>query len=272
MLKTKQQKGLTLIEVLIGLLVGAIITAGAISVFGNSVKSSSDNVKITRLNQDLRAMMDIMVREIRRAGYASSDPNLNDSDGDTINDALMNNPFAQVTAVTSSCLVFMYNRDYNNDNDSGVTETIPVVDNDERLGFQLFGNALRMRTSANEASFSSCVGSVNNTWQTITDPDVEITNLDFDLSETVLNATSMITDEAPDDGIMDGDDNDNKLCDLGEACNTCTLDGAAPEPACLYIRTVSITLTGRLTDDNAVTQTIIEQVRIRNDRYLAAVP
>jgi hypothetical protein len=31
-------------------------------------------------------------------------------------------------------------------------------------------------------------------------------------------------------------------------------------------------LTGRLRDDNAVTQTITEQVRVRNDKYLATAP
>ena len=62
-------------------------------------------------------------------------------------------------------------------------------------------------------------------------------------------------------------DNGNGICDTGEACNTCTTG-----QACLYVRNVAISLTGRLRDDNAVTQTITEQVRVRNDKYLATAP
>jgi type IV pilus assembly protein PilW len=59
----------------------------------------------------------------------------------------------------------------------------------------------------------------------------------------------------------------NNLCDTGEACNTCITG-----QACLYVRNVAISLTGRLRDDNTVVQTITEQVRVRNDKYLATAP
>ncbi|HHZ71202.1 MAG TPA: hypothetical protein EYN54_13210 [Methylococcaceae bacterium] len=68
----KQQAGLTLVELMIGLLVGTIIIAGGLRVFTVVIRGQSDNVKLTRLNQDMRAMMDIMVRDIRRAGFVTS--------------------------------------------------------------------------------------------------------------------------------------------------------------------------------------------------------
>ncbi|MGZ8934443.1 MAG: prepilin-type N-terminal cleavage/methylation domain-containing protein [Methylobacter sp.] len=46
----KQQTGVTLIELLIGLLVGLIVVAGGISVFVTSVKGQTDNIKLSRLN------------------------------------------------------------------------------------------------------------------------------------------------------------------------------------------------------------------------------
>ena len=43
-------------------------------------------------------------------------------------------------------------------------------------------------------------------------------------------------------------------------------------PPAYTVRNVAISLTGRLRDDNAVTQTITEQVRVRNDKFLSAIP
>lgn len=267
----KQQKGLSLIELLIGLLVGAIVTAGAISLFTGSVKSSTDNINLTRLNQDLRTMMDIMERDIRRAGFVTSDPQTN------LPSVLSNPFFDTVTAGATTdiavynggaCIVYTYNRD-DDANKDGITDEIPsAVDNNERLGFSLSNGELNMRLSG--TTNENCNNN-NTSWQSITEPEVEITALTFALAEKTLNVTSMMTDVAPANGIMDGDDNNNGSCDSGEACNTCTRDGS-PDPACLYVRTVTITLAGRLKADTSVTQTITEQVRVRNDKYLAALP
>ncbi|MGZ8934444.1 MAG: hypothetical protein ACXW04_06030 [Methylobacter sp.] len=184
--------------------------------------------------------------------------------------SLQNNPFSDDTisgATTeltvynsNTCIVYAYNRD----NDSP-----PVIDSDERLGFRL-NNAgeLEMRSSGD--TNEDCD---DGDWLSITEPEVEITGLTFTLTTTILNVSSMATD-TDNDGCYDGDDQDsttassscetgnygNNLCDTGESCNTCARDGS-PDPACLTVRNVAISLTGRLRDDNAVTQTITEQVK-----------
>lgn len=275
----KQQTGVTLIELLIGMLIGLIIVAAGISVFVTSVKGQADNIKLSRLNQDMRAMMDIMARDIRRAGFVTSDPATNLA-------SLQDNPFFGPTAELTvynggSCIVYAYNRNdgANMDtNGDGVTdEPAPVVNENERLGFRLNnGGNLEMRTSG--TTNASCDDD-DGVWESITESEVEITGLTFNLISTTLNVSSMTNDDDGDgvsetadtDGIPYGDDNDNGFCDSGEVCNTCTRDGS-PDPACLYVRNVTITLTGRLRDDNAVTQTITEQVRVRNDKYLAPIP
>jgi type IV pilus assembly protein PilW len=282
----KQQKGLTLIELMIGLLVGAIVAAGAISIFTGSVRNSTDNINLTRLNQDLRAMMDIMERDIRRAGFVTSDPQTN------LN-SVLNNPFFSATTdiaiydpgpVQGTCIVYAYNRDdndANNDDVIGDIETPSAVDSNERLGFRLdSGGELDMRKYG--ATNENCT--VGAEWENITEPEVEITALTFALEDKVLNVTSIMTD-ADSDGCLDGDDQNpttassscktgnygNGFCDSGEACNTCSNTGVSGDPACLYIRTITITLAGRLRNDPPVTQTISEQVRVRNDKFLAAV-
>lgn len=260
----KQQIGISLIEILIGLLVGLIIVAGGINVFSTSVRGQADNIKLARLNQDLRTMMDIMARDIRRAGFVTDNPAANGA-------FLQDNPFFGATTELSvyegdTCIVYAYNR--NNDSP-------PVIDSNERLGFRLSDSGeLEMRT--NGTTNANCT---DGTWESITEAEVEITGLTFNLTSTTLNVSSMIDDDDDDgvseaadtDGIPYGDDNDNGTCDTGEACNTCIRDGS-PDPACLDVRNVAISLTGRLRDDNTVTQTITEQVRVRNDKYLAPIP
>lgn len=256
----RRQAGLSLVELMVGLLVGSFVAAAGVSIYTNSIRAGTDNVKLARLNQDLRAMMDIMVRDIRRAGFVTSVPDFNSA-------AVQANPFldsATVGATTdiavydydggaTNCIVYAYNRN----DDSPV-----VLSNDERLGFRFntTDGELEMRT--NGTTNEVCGG----TWQSITEPEIEITGLTFTLTDTPLNVTSMMTD-ADNDGVKDGDDDDSGTCDSGEVCNTC-ISGEA----CLHVRNVVISLSGQLRDDATVTQAIVEQVRIRNDKYLASEP
>ena len=102
----KQQAGVTLVELMIGLLVGLIVIAAGMNIFTTSIKGQTDNINLTRLNQDMRAMMDIMVRDIRRAGFVTSNPSrLNKN-------SLQNNPFFE--ALTGDIAILDY--DGGNDN------------------------------------------------------------------------------------------------------------------------------------------------------------
>lgn len=255
-----------MVELLVSILIGLAVLGGAGSVFLTSLRGESDNARVTRLNQDMRSMMDIMVRDIRRAGFVTTDT--------TNNLTLLNdNPFFNATNDiqvynSNTCIVYSYNRD----NDT-------TVDDNERLGFRLNDTSLEMRREGTTNANCS-----NGIWETITEPEVEITGLIFTLNSASINVTSMRTD-TDGDGCKDGDDANanlpatpctggnygNNYCDAGEPCTICTRDGS-PDPACLVIRSVQIQLTGRLKNDHNVTQTLTQTVRIRNDKFLAAIP
>ena len=68
-IKNKNEKGFSLIELMMALAIGMVITASIGSLFGRLVKHNADVLKMTRLNQDLRASMLLMSNNIRRAGY-----------------------------------------------------------------------------------------------------------------------------------------------------------------------------------------------------------
>lgn len=73
--KNKEQ-GFTLIELLIGLSISLILMGVAVSIFNVQRKSYSMQEQVTEMQQNVRASMDMMVREIRMAGYDPSDSGL----------------------------------------------------------------------------------------------------------------------------------------------------------------------------------------------------
>ncbi|MEO5353626.1 MAG: hypothetical protein H7835_10525 [Magnetococcus sp. XQGC-1] len=228
------EAGVGLVELLMGILVGAVVLGGLVSVHVATSKANAENLKLARLNQEVRAIMGIMTREIRRAGYWGIVPGspgtashpayaANLYGGGTVNLSL--NPFWAVN-VAGSCITFSYDL-----NDNG------LLDSGEWFGFQLMNvggaGVVEMRTSGADGSCSWPAGSYQplNNGQLTT-----VTDLSFTLASNPVNATTE-----------------------GGACAT--------NQGCQEIRLVNIVLTARLQSDSTVTQTVREQVRLRNDRY-----
>jgi len=69
----KSTAGFTLIEVLIAMAVSMIILGGAYSVFMSQQKNTTVQINVSDIQQNLRAAMDFLVRDIRMAGYAGTD-------------------------------------------------------------------------------------------------------------------------------------------------------------------------------------------------------
>ena len=67
-LKNNEQ-GFTLVELVIGLAISLILMGVAVSIFNVQRKSYSLQEQVTEMQQNVRATMDMMVREIRMAGY-----------------------------------------------------------------------------------------------------------------------------------------------------------------------------------------------------------
>ena len=65
----QSQRGLSIIELMVGVAVGLFVAGGAAKLFVDNLSNNRRMLVETRINQDLRAVMDIMVGDIRRAGY-----------------------------------------------------------------------------------------------------------------------------------------------------------------------------------------------------------
>lgn len=67
--KRGAQAGLSIVELLVGVAIALIIVAGGLTLLANFTGENRRLLLETRLNQDLRAAMDVVTRDLRRAGY-----------------------------------------------------------------------------------------------------------------------------------------------------------------------------------------------------------
>lgn len=65
----RHQKGFGIPELLIGITIGLIVVAAAMTLMQVTLRNSGDNIKMARLEQDLRQAMQMISRDLRRAGW-----------------------------------------------------------------------------------------------------------------------------------------------------------------------------------------------------------
>lgn len=66
----RRQQGLSLVELLVGITVGLFVVAAAGMLVANQLSNNRRLLLETQIQQDLRSALDIMTRELRRAGYS----------------------------------------------------------------------------------------------------------------------------------------------------------------------------------------------------------
>lgn len=66
--RSSRQRGISLVELLVGLTVGLIVVAGASAISASQLSDTRRLLLETQIQQDLRAAADIMTRELRRTG------------------------------------------------------------------------------------------------------------------------------------------------------------------------------------------------------------
>lgn len=218
MISLKRIQGFTFTEMMVALLINAVLFAAITTIFTSNLKQYNVLLNKYRLDQDLQVAMNIMITDIRRAGYWAN------ADTD-IGSGTNNNPF-QVsgttdlqTGLSGACILFTYDHA-----GSGTLPAISASIDDDRYGYRLNGTTLQSRPPG--ATFSCAAAA--NAWENMTDPDViNITALSFTInSSTVTSRAKALT-----------------------------------------VRSVTISITGNLVSNTAITETLTNTVKVRNDLY-----
>ncbi|MGR9046249.1 MAG: PilW family protein [Gammaproteobacteria bacterium] len=246
-----RQTGYTLIEIMIALLIGLIIVAATLTLYISTVRGSSDTIRSVRLNHDLDSALQLMLNDIRRAGYWGGA--ITGADSKT-------NPFtATATNIQihgGNCILYSYDAD-----GSGINTPLDLtddVDANEYYGFKLEGTNLRMRRSGATTAAAGCTNSAPNDWVTMNvdtggarSERVEIDSLNFDFDNAgapskCKNVTTNSTENA--------------------SCSAVTVLTLNSGDNVAETRQVFITLTGHITGETAVSKSLTGTVKVRNDR------
>lgn len=130
------QRGLSLIELLIGVAIALFIAATGSTLLVGHLRENRALLLETRLTQDLRTAADVITRDLRRAGYWG-------------NAGTGANPYAALAPATaaSDAVSLRYSMDPTENN---------IVDSNEQFGFRLRGGAIELQLGAGN-------------WQALTD-------------------------------------------------------------------------------------------------------
>jgi len=219
MFVNRHQHGFTLVELMVALVVNVIILLALVSVFSANTSHVTKTTSLDALDQQLETAMQLMVNDIRRAGYWG---NARNDLGNNQN----NNPFMaagmDIAITGGNCIIFSY--DANSDNSA---PSITSSSDDERYGYRLSNQTLQARPFG--ATFAC--NAQASAWENVTDPTiVQITALSFTLNTSTVP--------------------------VGAVSDT------------MQVRSVDISISGRLTSDTSITKTLTQHVRIMNDKFV----
>lgn len=215
--------------------IALIALSAVLTVYSASARQSTELLQQAHLHQQIHALMHLISHDLKRAGYWSFNPAVRPpSDNPFHNSTNRIRVHAHSSASADSCILFSY--DLDQDGLVGVgdctnTDCLEGTDEDnvEQFGFRLHGTRLQSRYGGSTLDCGS------GYWQTVNDPALEITQLEFVRHSRCLN--------------------------LLETDRECTLD--APH---LIQQAVEIRLGGQLRHKPHTETSISQWLRVRNDQ------
>lgn len=140
------QRGLSLVELMIGLAIGLFITAAGLSVLLGQWREHLSAIAAMRLMQDLRSASDVITRDLRRAGHWA-DPTV--AIAATAASGAVANPYAAFApaSAASDAARYSYSRD---------TTENQLLDSNEQFGLRLRSGVIELLLGAGN-------------WQALTD-------------------------------------------------------------------------------------------------------
>lgn len=163
LMNRQRQRGLGLVELMVGLTIGLIITAGAITLTTNQLADHRRLVLETQVQQDLRAAADLMLRDLRRTGFWVLPQNGVWAAGQPLERSAYG---AVALTEKGDGLTYDYSlADNRKTSNPQAPEDNEVDDKRELFGFRLVDGTLQFRTGGK--------------WQPLTDPaTLEVTSFD----------------------------------------------------------------------------------------------
>lgn len=238
----RHQRGLSIVELLIGVAVGLFILSGALMLFGDYINNNRRLVLETRVNQDMRAAADLIARDLRRAGYWG-----NSTSGVVTTNNMpvaATSPYAAVNQTSTSPIETTYSYSQGTENNT--------LDSAEDFGFRVNSGVLQYHQGG--------AG-----WQAITDSNT-LTITNFTITPTPVQSCVRL-----DQYCTGGSSSTCAACIATLDANGCPTTTCATCPF-IKVRSFDIGLQGTSTTDASIVRSIQETVRVRNDQLLGSCP
>lgn len=183
----KKQQGVTLIETLVSMAVGILLLGAAASVGLGSLAANKDMLANSNAQNELQNTMNIISKELRRAGYSATE------EPSQIADGFRNIWFSGGTGKDNhTCAVFRYDRTPSNPNPllppgNGIVATTDV------RGIRLNSGKIELLTSTTDINAIAAGCAAAGTWEPITQTGFNFSSFTMSYSETMLmDGTRMI--------------------------------------------------------------------------------
>ena len=150
---TVRARGLSMVELLIGVAIGLVIAAATATFLAGNLRDNRSLLIESRLMQDLRTAADIITRDLRRSGYWADAAAGVWSTGAS---GVAPNPYLALSPATaaSDSASFTYSRDATENN---------AVDGNEQFGFRLRNGTIEMQLGGGNWQALTDSGSVTVT-------------------------------------------------------------------------------------------------------------
>ena len=232
----RRQRGVTLVELMIGITLGLFVMAGVTTVYIATIKTSAQTIKATRLNQEIRTVMSVLASEVRRAGF------WNATTTGIGNLATVPNPFTVLGSSdiqindynggTQNCMLYSFDAD-----DDG------SLDTDEIFGFRMDDDTGAIdATTSSPTDTGSCT---SGTWENFTD-------------EKVITVTAITFS------------NDSSQCRNNTDTTNADCYTTAPAVGDTTVETglVTVTIEAHLKGDTTSRKSLTDTINIRNYRVV----
>lgn len=244
------QRGMTLIESMVAMAVGLVVAGAMIGLMANTLGSGTRTIEMARLQQEMRAAMQLITRDVRRSAY-NAEAIRCFGNIDCANDGTFPNGLTGdiVISDANDCFLFEMDRDHDGD------PTDDPPGGFRRVVVNGIGR-LQMWTGAGN---TTC-GATSNSWVNVTDPSL----VHVDRFTACLEIDSA---DAQCNGLLDDGSLDPNVPGHLSHSEVVENDGAGhltyQRTRKLYVR-----IDARLRDNPEVRKTLIDAIRVRNDIIL----
>lgn len=235
-----QQFGVSLIELMVGITISMLIVMGALSIYTSTSVGTRNTLNSAKLNIEISGATEIMIEDIRRAGFGGDLFTKNNTDL-----AVHNN---------GSCITYSYDQD----SDGKLAQSSPY----EFFGFRIQNNEVQMRNGGS-GDTSSCATDLSRPWEGITDSETIQIDAPAEGRYFTINYQCLRIDTNAvglDERCLSG----NGIFEAAKSAATT----AGNKIKLVEVREVTINIPGHIKNDDAMRIEFQETVTVRNHRIV----